>query len=482
MQKTLDKLLTLDPPAYDWLPGSSTALKNLELSASDAADLIAIAQQEHLENPDIQEADEAYYDASIHAYRLLAELQDPSHIPIFLDLILSYYIQAEEDFLSDDILNILPHYGEPAVAPTLDMLNNQELDENARLSCPDILCEIAKNGIATEAIIQAFSDYLTQKHFTRNLNGLIIASLLDLDAASEIDAIRTCYDAHLTVINICGDLEEVEVALGLREGRTSELPNLNDLEEKEYHLATKEHLGPLPDDATIVERFDYLLKLYQRDCSLLSLFELHAFLTGILLSPIAIPPSQYYPLIWDNNPGEDAYTPTWENEDDASFFMRTLMDLHNAIIRELASGDIPIPVSKKPDEEELQVLVIWLLRLLGGITHWADISNHEELPPEHVALIALIADIMETAKEAEQNGKRLNLSRHFKDLKNLLSQIHRDNLANNKSALPSFTNHNFDDAPFSHPIEPHHRDTQKISRNAPCPCGSGKKYKRCCQK
>lgn len=27
---------------------------------------------------------------------------------------------------------------------------------------------------------------------------------------------------------------------------------------------------------------------------------------------------------------------------------------------------------------------------------------------------------------------------------------------------------------------PHHRDTPKIGRNGPCPCGSGKKYKRCC--
>lgn len=29
-------------------------------------------------------------------------------------------------------------------------------------------------------------------------------------------------------------------------------------------------------------------------------------------------------------------------------------------------------------------------------------------------------------------------------------------------------------------IEPYKRETPKVSRNAPCPCGSGKKYKRCC--
>ncbi|MEG1887057.1 MAG: SEC-C metal-binding domain-containing protein [Oscillospiraceae bacterium] len=31
--------------------------------------------------------------------------------------------------------------------------------------------------------------------------------------------------------------------------------------------------------------------------------------------------------------------------------------------------------------------------------------------------------------------------------------------------------------PFKPPV-----DTEKIGRNSPCPCGSGKKYKRCCGK
>ena len=29
---------------------------------------------------------------------------------------------------------------------------------------------------------------------------------------------------------------------------------------------------------------------------------------------------------------------------------------------------------------------------------------------------------------------------------------------------------------------PKHRTVEKIGRNAPCPCGSGKKYKKCCGK
>jgi uncharacterized protein YecA (UPF0149 family) len=28
-------------------------------------------------------------------------------------------------------------------------------------------------------------------------------------------------------------------------------------------------------------------------------------------------------------------------------------------------------------------------------------------------------------------------------------------------------------------VQPHRRETPKLGRNDPCPCGSGKKYKKC---
>ncbi len=38
-----------------------------------------------------------------------------------------------------------------------------------------------------------------------------------------------------------------------------------------------------------------------------------------------------------------------------------------------------------------------------------------------------------------------------------------------------------DDEPLPPPVEPIHVD-EKPERNDPCPCGSGKKYKKCCGK
>jgi preprotein translocase subunit SecA len=39
-----------------------------------------------------------------------------------------------------------------------------------------------------------------------------------------------------------------------------------------------------------------------------------------------------------------------------------------------------------------------------------------------------------------------------------------------------------DDPPLPPPVQPIHKGDKEIGRNDPCPCGSGKKYKKCCGK
>jgi len=44
-----------------------------------------------------------------------------------------------------------------------------------------------------------------------------------------------------------------------------------------------------------------------------------------------------------------------------------------------------------------------------------------------------------------------------------------------QAAAPSFMKNKSEK-----PAEPYRRKTSKVGRNDPCPCGSGKKYKKCC--
>jgi len=53
----------------------------------------------------------------------------------------------------------------------------------------------------------------------------------------------------------------------------------------------------------------------------------------------------------------------------------------------------------------------------------------------------------------------------------------RENEARYKAGLPGE-----DEAPLPKPVEPIKVDGRDVGRNDPCPCGSGRKYKKCCGK
>lgn len=54
---------------------------------------------------------------------------------------------------------------------------------------------------------------------------------------------------------------------------------------------------------------------------------------------------------------------------------------------------------------------------------------------------------------------------------------HRRKEAEYRKQLPTD-----DEPPLPPPVEPIHADKGAAGRNAPCPCGSGKKFKACCMK
>ena len=47
-------------------------------------------------------------------------------------------------------------------------------------------------------------------------------------------------------------------------------------------------------------------------------------------------------------------------------------------------------------------------------------------------------------------------------------------------SLPRAMDSRKEPAPTVAVIEPIHNRVPKVGRNDPCPCGSGKKYKKCC--
>jgi preprotein translocase subunit SecA len=61
----------------------------------------------------------------------------------------------------------------------------------------------------------------------------------------------------------------------------------------------------------------------------------------------------------------------------------------------------------------------------------------------------------------------------------ILTQDKRHKAVEEKEAKQKHTETSKDK---TEPPKPHRRETPKVGRNDPCPCGSGKKYKHCCGK
>jgi len=461
MKSTLDKILKLPEPSWDWNPGETSYT---EFSPDEQDNLIAIINEEHLDEKMEDELSDPEEYASTHAYRILGSFLDPSHISLFLEWHFSPEFE-DNDLFSEDIIKILPRYQSDAVQPCIDDLNDQELSETQRMFLCDVLFTLASNEIQSKSITQAFCDYLAEKHFSRTLNAHIITFLTNKDKDKHIDIIRDCFAAHLVDLSMAGDFEELEVTLGLREKRTTPCSSFFEAEEKELHLAIKQELGPRPSEDDPSSLFVYLLNLYSIDQGITEPFAIDGYLTAILLNPTPQRPSDFLPKFWDR---KEQYSPAWEDENDAVFFTDFLLAVHNKIADDLQRRALDPMLEYDNGNKNCPLYITWISGFLHGFHAWhgdGELDN-DDLPELEDSIIFNLFQILLIESNASESNERPKTRSIVKDLKTAIYKLFKQNQTD------------LADNPFN-PLASTKREP-KISRNSPCPCGSGKKYKRCC--
>ncbi len=100
-------------------------------------------------------------------------------------------------------------------------------------------------------------------------------------------------------------------------------------------------------------------------------------------------------------------------------------------------------------------------------------SGQEEgaLRDQHMSLLSLMASIADWPQALAENPDPERLQQNFPMMVNAMQQAV---LEFYRLAL------DLEEASMEDDNAPHERATPKIGRNDPCPCGSGKKYKKCC--
>lgn len=173
--------------------------------------------------------------APVHAWRTLGQLKAISAAKSLLKLLPR--IDDEDDdwvaeeipvvfkMLGPDTISILEHYIETnedevwanvSAIHCLEMIGNEYPE--SRSKCIEIIA----------------NDLKKCEEYDETYNAFLISYLTDLKAIEEIEIITEAFNKDVVDLSVCGDLEEIEIDLGLRKERATPRPNFSFFNTSEF--------------------------------------------------------------------------------------------------------------------------------------------------------------------------------------------------------------------------------------------------------
>nr|CAA6811688.1 MAG: Unknown protein [uncultured Thiotrichaceae bacterium] len=267
-----------------------------------------------------------------------------------------------------------------------------------------------------------------------------------------------------------------EVLADIRESENLEM--LERLKEF-FSQEVREELPSLPEDPGIITseggplssaEMDFLDDVVQQHAteeSVANISGLHGFLTAIVSGPNSLPSIYWFPAIW----GDDDSQPDWDSDEDELQFMELVFRLMDDISDILTNN----PQDYAPlftDYEDYTSVTDWCYGYMGGVD--LDESSWEGLPTDLFDQVTFLdqhsflinEDINISLRECRELNEKVvgiaqNLYAHWSKQR---STSRRPDYPFGVGALPQ------------KPVIV----GAKTGRNEPCPCGSGKKFKKCC--
>lgn len=421
-------------------------------TAADAPMLAALAGDVELSNED---ADSNEVWIPLHAWRALQPLM-PAGLQ---ELLPALAVLDEDDWAASELPQVFAAAGETGIVPLQAYLQDESHTEFARGTVVEALAEIARcNDGLREPVMAVLVERLRVSTAADAwINGCIVSALIDLEAVEAIDVIRAAYALKKVDLSFCGHVEDVEMDMGLREQRVTPASDgwvLDDaadfpppsLEPVPKHISGEEW----------EERVMQFLNFYGNEYSLETLTELHGFFVAIGCSPEPIHPAVWLPEIWG---GED-YAPEFEDVQTLQVFLALIMPFYNSVMQELQTiDDFTIPFATGHFKgEAFTYFGDWCSGFIIG----ADIGG---FPTRDIPGIIPFLDTLERVAESDLASLGMSdveIMRKKRELNEAVRKIYR--LGRGERVT----------------LQPVVHDAPKAGRNDPCPCGSGKKYKKCC--
>jgi uncharacterized protein len=225
------------------------------------------------------------------------------------------------------------------------------------------------------------------------------------------------------------------------------------------------------------EELDEFLLSLEYDEGIYCVSELDGFFTAVVSGPVMVPPSQWLPIVW----GDHEHSPEWESEEAFQHIFSLLMRLMNttaAILMEAPWEFEACFMEHIHEEKRYTVVDEWCEGYMKGVALCPE--RWDEMPCAREDYLApMLMFTTEDGWRQLEDMTEEELEFWQGQIEPAARRIHTYWLEQ-RSGAP--------EAPFHMPMlpgiaandEPFVREEPKVGRNDPCPCGSGKKYKKCC--
>ncbi len=240
-------------------------------------------------------------------------------------------------------------------------------------------------------------------------------------------------------------------------------------------ISPNDLFSPLSEEE--YEALDEFLLSLEYEEGIFCVSELDGFLTAVISGPVSIPPSRWLEAIW----GGQENSPVWDSEEKFQHIFGLLMRYMNSIATPLAEASMdfePCFMERVVEGKCYTVVDEWCEGYMKGVAlcpdHW------DEMPNSHEDYLAPM--LMFTTEDGWQQLDKMTEEEVVfwqEQIEPVARRIHaywleqRGGIPPPQFHTPILPTSAANEEPFTRP-EP------KVGRNDPCPCGSGKKYKKCC--
>lgn len=218
------KLLTLGRPIVN--PRNELSYtKDLGIDESDTEQLMQLADDMdiyHYVFGDVTDDEALEFFGVIHAWKALSELKVPEAKAYFIERFEAYDWDDPDEWIIGEIRPLIAPYRYDMYEDIVQYVEDDTHSEWVRMEYLEIVKDMIEAKEVALPEVNLFLAKLLQVCDSTIVNAGAISMCMDLKLIEHHDLIKKCFERKAVDIDHIGDLEEVEIEMGLRTERETE--------------------------------------------------------------------------------------------------------------------------------------------------------------------------------------------------------------------------------------------------------------------